>query len=232
MLEINSFSNQILSDISFSLQENENLIILGKNGAGKSTLAKVLCNLIPTNSVTLFGENLATLEEKKRTSYINYIPPKLEIFDEYITTKEFLEISSINRVDEKKIDEIINLLKLEAVKDRYCVNLSSGEQQLLLLASALIHDAKITIFDELTANLDISRVKEVFDIFKSVITKQQIIITHNLDLAFHLKYKILFLEDGKIEFFGSSEEFFKIENLNKIYNNSIKILDEHLVINL
>ena len=232
MLEINSFSNPILHDITFNLENEENLIVLGKNGAGKSTLAKVLCNLIENDNVKLFEQNIKSLDEATRTKYINYIPPKLEIFDEYITTKEFLEMSAINEISKEKIEEIIVLLKLQNVKDRYCINLSSGEQQLLLLASALIHNAEITIFDELTANLDISRVKEVFDIFKSVTLKQKIIITHNLDLAYNLKYKILFLEDGKIKFFGSSSEFFQIENLSRFYNNSIKIVDNHLVVNL
>ncbi|WP_072680630.1 ABC transporter ATP-binding protein [Arcobacter sp. LA11] len=232
MLEVNNFTNQILHDISFKLDIDENLIVLGKNGAGKSTLAKVLCNLISNENVKLFDQSIQSLSENQRTKFINYIPPKLEIFDEYITTKEYLEMSSISDIKKDRINEIIALLKLENVKDRYCINLSSGEQQLLLLASAFIHNAEITIFDELTANLDISRVKEVFDIFKSVSLKQKIIITHNLDLAYNLKYKVLFLEDGKVEFFGSSNEFFELENLNKFYNNSIKIVDNHLVVNL
>ncbi|MGB3751481.1 MAG: ATP-binding cassette domain-containing protein, partial [Arcobacteraceae bacterium] len=161
MLEINNFSNQILHNISFTLKKDENLIILGQNGAGKSTLAKVLCDLIVNKNVTLFKKNISSLNEKERSNFINYIPPKLEIFDEYITVFEYLEFSAIKEVTKSKIEEIISLLQLENVQHRYCINLSSGEQQLLLLASAMIHDAKITIFDELTANLDISRIKEV-----------------------------------------------------------------------
>ncbi len=232
MLEINNFSNQILHDITFKLKTNENLIILGANGAGKSTLAKVLCNLISNKNVKLFLKDIQNLEEKERTEYINYIPSKLEIFDEYIKVKEFLEMSTISELRKDEIKDIISLLKLNSFKDRYCIDLSSGEQQLLLLASSLIHNAKITIFDELTANLDISRVKEVFDIFKSVTLEQKIIITHNLDLAYNLQYKVLFLDEGKVEFFGSSEDFFTKDNIHKYYNNSIKIIDNHLVVNL
>jgi iron complex transport system ATP-binding protein len=95
-----------------------------------------------------------------------------------------------------------------------------------------MHDAKITIFDELTANLDISRLKEVFDIFNSDLLKQKIVITHNLDLAYALKFKILFLKDGKIEFLGEHDEFFSNDNLKKFYNNTIMKLDKHLVVNL
>jgi iron complex transport system ATP-binding protein len=232
MLEINNYNSDILHDISFSLKENENLIILGENGAGKSTLAKVLSNLITNNKVKLFHEEIDKINDLKRAQLINYIPPKLSIFDEYVTLKEFLELSTITNINEEKIDNLIKVLKLEKLKDRYCKAFSSGEKQLLLLASSIMHDAEITIFDELTANLDISRLKEVFDIFNSDLLKQKIIITHNLDLAYALKFKILFLKDGKIEFFGKHDEFFSNENLKKFYNNTILKLDKHLVVNL
>ena len=232
MLEINNYNSSILHEISFSLKENENLIILGQNGAGKSTLAKVLSNLIENNKVKIFDENINKINDFKRASYINYIPPKLSIFDEYITLREFLELSFISTVDNEKINRVIKLLNLRKLENKFCKSFSSGEKQLLLLASSIMHDAKITIFDELTANLDISRLKEVFDIFNSDLLKQKIVITHNLDLAYALKYKVLFMNDGIIEFFGSHQDFFDNKNLKKFYKDTIKKLDNHLVVNL
>ena len=232
MLEINNYNSSILHEISFKLEDNENLIILGENGAGKSTLAKVLSNLIENNKVKIFNENINKIDDLKRASLVNYIPPKLSIFDEYITLREFLELSFISSVDNEKINKIIKLLNLRKLENKYCKSFSSGEKQLLLLASSIIHDAEITIFDELTANLDISRLKEVFDIFNSDLLKQKIVITHNLDLAYALKYKVLFLKDGIIEFFGSHDEFFDNKNLKKFYKDTIRKLDNHLVVNL
>ncbi len=232
MLEIKNYNSSILHEISFLLKENENLIILGENGAGKSTLAKVLSNLILNDKVELLGENISKISDLKRTQLINYIPPKLSIFDEYVTLREFLELSFIENVNNQKIDEVIKLLNLRKLEYKYCKSFSSGEKQLLLLASAIMHNAQITIFDELTANLDISRLKEVFEIFNSDLLKQKIIITHNLDLAYALKYKVLFLSDGIIQFFGEHDEFFSNQNLKKFYNNTIMKLDNHLVVNL
>ncbi|MFY9074156.1 ABC transporter ATP-binding protein [Malaciobacter mytili] len=232
MLEINNFNNFILKEVSFSLKSDENLVILGENGAGKSTLAKVLCGLISSSKVKLFNEDLNNLSELKRAKYINYIPPKFSIFDEYITLKEFLELSCIQSVNNKKIEELIKLLNLKKLQNRSCMDLSSGEKQLLLLASSILHNANITIFDELTANLDISRLKEVFEILNSDLLKQKIVITHNLDLAYALKFKVLFLKEGKIKFFGFHEEFFSNEVLKKFYNNSILKVNNHLVVNL
>ena len=232
MLEINNYNSSILHEISFRLEDNENLIILGENGAGKSTLAKVLSNLIENDKVKIFNENINKMDDLKRAFLINYIPPKLSIFDEYITLREFLELSFISSVDNEKINKIIKLLNLRKLENKYCKSFSSGEKQLLLLASSMIHDAEITIFDELTANLDISRLKEVFDIFNSDLLNQKIVITHNLDLAYALRYKVLFLKDGIIEFFGSHDEFFDNKNLKRFYKDTIRKLDNHLVVNL
>jgi iron complex transport system ATP-binding protein len=232
MLEINNYNSSILHEISFRLEDNENLIILGENGAGKSTLAKVLSNLIENDKVKIFNENINKMDDLKRAFLINYIPPKLSIFDEYITLREFLELSFISSVDNEKINSVIKLLNLKKLENKYCKSFSSGEKQLLLLASSIIHDAEITIFDELTANLDISRLKEVFDIFNSDLLNQKIVITHNLDLAYALKYKVLFLKDGIIEFFGSHDEFFDNKNLKRFYKDTIRKLDNHLVVNL
>ena len=232
MLEINNYNSSILHEISFRLEDNENLIILGENGAGKSTLAKVLSNLIENDKVKIFNENINKIDDLKRAFLINYIPPKLSIFDEYITLREFLELSFISTVDNEKINSVIKLLNLKKLENKYCKSFSSGEKQLLLLASSMIHDAEITIFDELTANLDISRLKEVFDIFNSDLLNQKIVITHNLDLAYALRYKVLFLKDGIIEFFGSHDEFFDNKNLKKFYKDTIRKLDNHLVVNL
>lgn len=232
MLEINNYNSSILHEISFSLKEHENLIILGENGAGKSTLAKVLSNLIENDKVKIFNQNINKIDDLKRSFLINYIPPKLSIFDEYITLREYLELSFISPVDNEKINKIIKLLNLKKLENKYCKSFSSGEKQLLLLASSLIHDAEITIFDELTANLDISRLKEVFDIFNGDLLNQKIVITHNLDLAYALKYKVLFLKDGIMEFFGSHEEFFENKNLKRFYKDTIIKIDNHLVVNL
>ncbi|RBQ29998.1 ATP-binding cassette domain-containing protein [Aliarcobacter vitoriensis] len=232
MLEIKNYNNFILKNISFCLENGENLLILGENGAGKSTLAKVLSNLIPNNNVKLFQKSLSKISNSKRAEYINYIPPKFEIFDEFMTVLEFLQSSFIKDFDEKKLNEVLNILKLDKFSQKSCKNLSSGEKQLLLMASSILHNAKITIFDELTANLDISRIKDIFLLLKSDLLNQKIIITHNLDFAFALKYKVLFLKEGKIEFFGDNEEFFNDKNLEKFYNKTIKKLQNHLVVDL
>lgn len=233
MLELKSFSNYILKEIEFTLKDGENLLILGENGAGKSTLAKVLSGLILSSNLFYDNRDLNSISLLKRAKTINYIPSRFEIFDEYMTLFEYLKLSIIDNKSKEEIESIIKLLKLEKLKNSYCFNLSQGEQQLLLLAGAILHGAKITIFDELTANLDLNRVKDVFDILNSNYINQKIVITHNIDFAYALKdFKVLFLENGTLKFFGSHKEFFTQENLNIFYGKNLKIIDSHLVLEL
>jgi iron complex transport system ATP-binding protein len=230
MLQVTNLSNNILTNINFHIKEDENLIILGSNGAGKSTLAKVLCGILDSDSIELFQNKLHLLNAKNRAKLINYIPPKLEIFDEYISLKEYLELSKI--YSEFSVDDILKLLDLDNLKDKACSKLSSGEQQLTMIASSLLHNAKLTIFDEPTANLDPQKTLKISKILASDKIQNRIIITHDLNLAYKLGYKVLYILDGQVEFFDSNEKFFETSNLDKLFGSSLKRIENHFVVNL
>jgi len=230
MLQIKNHSDHILENISFELKVNENLIILGSNGAGKSTLAKILCGITSSSTVILNNQPLHKIKVKERTKYINYIPAKLEIFDEYISLEEYLNLSKLHTFLESK--NLLKLLEIEALKDKSSQQLSSGEQQLTMLASALLHNAQITIFDEPTANLDPQKSCEVFSLLKSRLFQSKIIITHDLTLAYRLGYRVIFIKDGKIDFDGSSKAFFHASNLDHYFGSSVKKIENFIMVNL
>lgn len=230
MLHIKHFNSNILTNINFHIKEDENIVILGSNGAGKSTLAKVSCGIIHSNTVELFGEKLEEMSAKRRAELINYIPPKLDIFDEYISLREYLELSKLYSPFD--VDEVISLLNLEELAEKPCKTLSSGEQQLTMLASSIMHNAKLTIFDEPTANLDPKKTLKVYEILKSEKIQNRVVITHDLNLAHKLRYKILYIQNGIIEFFNDNEKFFESSNLEHFFGESIKKIDGHFVVNL
>ena len=225
-IKLQNYSNYILNNIDLTI--NNNLVILGSNGAGKSTLAKLLSGVIKSDSVYIDNINLNKIKLNKKASLINYIPPTLDIFDKYITIRDYLELSNIsNNIDIKTITDRLNISHL---LDKH--SLSSGESQLILVASALIHNAKITIFDEPTANLEPKRVVEIYNILKSDVLNYKIIITHDINLAYKLGYDILYLRDGNIEFNGSSTQFFQKDNLYNIFGKSIKRVEDIFVVDL
>lgn len=239
-ISIKNFSNTILKDINFSLELNEHLIILGSNGVGKTTLAKVLCGITPSTSVMIDGINPSKLYGRKRAELINYIPPKLDVFDEFITVREFLELGFISSVvgvqHPTGINAVLEKLHISHLVDKSCHTLSSGEAQLLLIASALLHNADYTIFDEPTANLDPQKMQLLFALLKDeTILKSKIIITHNLDLAYKLGFPILFLEHnsiGSIKFYGTSDDFFSQLHLDTLYEGSVTKQSNNIVVTL
>jgi iron complex transport system ATP-binding protein len=228
MLKVNKLSKHILKKISFELDSNT--IILGSNGAGKSTLAKLICGLIESDSVEVFDKHLHSLDAQSRAKLVNYIPPKLEIFDEYISLYEYLELSHLDKTQD--INKTISLLGLEHLKNKRCKRLSSGEQQLTLLASSILHNAKLTIFDEPTSNLDPQKTQQVYKLLKSDKIQNRIIITHDLNLAHKLGYKIVYIQNGEVLFFNENEKFFEEKNLKSIFGSSIVKADDHFVVNL
>ncbi len=215
MLKLNNYSNHILQDITLSIKDN--FIILGENGSGKTTLAKALCNLLEL--------------KPSNPNHINYIPAKLEIFDEYLNVKEFLELSVLKK--DISIKEVLEKLEISYLQNNFLKSLSSGEGQLVLLASALLQKSKYTIFDEPTANLDPIKTHKVFKILKSFkYLSKKIVITHDLNMAFHLGFDILYLENGKISFIGKNKKFFKQKNLDNIFNGYVLKKDNSIMIKL
>jgi iron complex transport system ATP-binding protein len=219
-LKITNFSNAILQNISFELAYGDNLIILGSNGVGKTTLAKVLSGIIASDSVNIDGLSPSKTFGVSRAKLINYIPPKLEIFDSFISVREFLELSCLQ--SHLSIEKVLSTLQLTALASQKCQTLSSGQAQLLLIASALLHEAKYTIFDEPTANLDPQKMQMLFKLLQNAMPKEsKIIITHNLNLAYKLGFDILFLDQGKIAFHGASEAFFEATHLHALYDGAV-----------
>jgi iron complex transport system ATP-binding protein len=216
MLKVDNFSNYILDDISLTI-DKKNLIILGSNGSGKTTLAKVISGL---------NDN-GVLDNKR----INYIPTKLDIFDEFMSVNEYLELSNLYGDMQKK--DVLKLLDILDLEDKSAKSLSSGESQLVLLASAILHNAQYTILDEPTANLDPQKIKKVFNLLKQdAILNYKIIITHNLNLAYKLGYDIVYIKNGKIDFSGSSHEFFNQNMLDIYFDKTVQIQDDTIVVEL
>ncbi len=227
MIKLNNFSDKILKNIHFELKDNSNLIILGSNGAGKSTLAKVLCGITPS-SITF--EDTPINKLKERTKYINYIPAKLEIFDEYISVEEYLDLSRLETLLASQ--NMLKLLEIFHLRNKPCQQLSSGEQQLLMLCTAVLHNAKVTIFDEPTANLDPKKSRDIFSLLKSKLFQQKVIITHDLTLAYRLGYDVCYMDKGEIVFNGSSEAFFNETTLDNYFGSSVEMIDGFVVVSL
>ncbi len=221
----------ILQDINLKIASH--LSILGANGSGKSTLARALSALIDYDGeIVIDGADLKSLSNKTRAKTIAYVPPKLELYDSFITLYEFVLLGRFaykksffdySSEDREIADKYIKLLGLEHLRGHTLLSLSSGEQQLSLMAAALCMQSRIMIFDEPTANLDPLNSKIVAKYIKNLKrTHQIILITHDLHLASFIGSDIAFIKEQHAEFYGS--EFFSDKVLEELYGVSFNSL--------
>ena len=237
MIEINKFwisygSKRVLDGITHSFSKNYTL--LGSNGSGKSSLAKALCGLLScSGEVKIDGKNLKEYTKKELAQKIAYVPTRLDIFEADITLFEFVlfgryaykdALGGFSVADEQIVNEKLRFLGLESLRDHKMGELSSGETNLALIASALVSEAHIIIFDEPTANLDPKNAKKIADIIKSLQQEHQILlITHDIELAHFIGFDVLFIKDRKLLEF-CSEEFFHDKTLSDLYGVEFKYL--------
>lgn len=229
MLHVDNLSVHILKNIRFSLQEGEHLTILGANGSGKTTLAKALCGLIASDEITYDGRPLGSLSPRERSETLNFIPSKLDVYDEYLSVSDYLSLNAPSKT--KEIDGVLEQLDISHLKPSRCSELSSGESALLMVAGAMLRQARYSIFDEPTANLDSKNKVKLYRLLKhSPLFRHRIVITHDLNFAYRLGSAILYLERGEERFFGSCEAFFAPENLERCFGGSITRAGEHFMV--
>lgn len=220
-----SFNDKtLLKDINLKIESH--LSILGANGSGKSTLAKAICSLVAfEGAVVIDEEESDKLSLIQRAKTLSYIPAKLEIYDSYITVEEFVLLGRFpykksffeySDRDKKITTQTLEFLKISHLKDNAVSSLSSGEQQLTLIAQALTQQSKIIIFDEPTANLDPHNSKIIAQHIKGLKEYHQVIlITHDLHLASFVDSPVVFIKERQTHYY--EKDFFNDATLQKLY---------------
>ncbi|WP_434637217.1 ABC transporter ATP-binding protein [Sulfurimonas sp. NW7] len=211
---------------NISLETDTHLSILGANGSGKSTLAKAICSLVPyKGEILLEDTNIQALSLNEKAKLITYIPAKLEIYDPDISVRDFVVLGRFaykksffdySDEDKKIAKEMLSFLNISHLGRHLVSELSSGEQQLTLIAQALTQQSKIIIFDEPTANLDPHNSKIIANHINELKKRHTVIlITHDLHLAAYINTPVLFLKNKSAVYY--EKEFFHDTTLEQLY---------------
>jgi iron complex transport system ATP-binding protein len=220
-----AFNERVILE-NVSLKIDSHITVLGANGSGKSTLAKAICDLVAfSGTISIEGKKTQEYTLNERAKLLSYIPAKLEIYDPYISVEEFVLLGRFahkkSLFDYSDKDKNITLQTLEFLnivhlKENPVSSLSSGEQQLVLIAQTLTQQSKIIIFDEPTANLDPHNAKIIAQHIKGLKEWHQIIlITHDLHLACYVDSPVVFIKDRAAAFY--EREFFDDAKLEELY---------------
>ena len=216
-------SNDGIKDIDFSVKNSEVILLAGDSGSGKSTLLKCLNGLIPeTVEGSLEGKlyfedkkyselRMFELNEKIGSVFQN---PRSQFFTTNSTAELVFPMENYGYTKElmdERLEALTEKFGLHPLLNRNIFEISSGERQLLALASAMALNQKVVIFDEPSANLDYGNAMKLGKIIsgmkKSGITV--IVADHRFYyLKGHID-RVFLIEDGRLSQFDSEEEFKK-----------------------
>ena len=204
--------NEAVKGISFNIEEDEILGLLGPNGSGKTTTIGMLLGLLKPTSGEIFingqkleGNRIEILEQ------INFISPYIEL-PKKLTVKQNLtvygKLYKINNINER-IEFLSEKLRLEDLLNSITGELSSGQKNRVSLAKALINEPKVLLLDEPTASLD----PEVGDFVRSFLEDYKkekkisiLLASHNMNEVTRLCKSILMMKDGIIIDEGNPKE--------------------------
>jgi len=198
---INHFyeNEQVLTDINLDIKKGEFLALVGASGSGKSTLLSILSTLLQPSSGELYFDSLPYKEikdiNKFRRENVGFVF-QFHYLIEYLTVKENIQLAS---KDNNYLDELLEYLEIENLKDKLPNQISGGQRQRVALARALINKPKVIFADEPTGNLDRKNSQNVFKLLKEVSKNGTTIITatHDLELS-QLCNKTVEITDGRI----------------------------------
>lgn len=194
--------DKALENINLEIKSGEFIAIIGESGSGKSTLLSILSTLLkPTSGDIIYeGTNYKDIKniDDFRKNNIGFIF-QFHYLINYLSVKENINLAN-EKASKEEIFELLKLLGIQNLIDKYPNEISGGQRQRVAIARALINNPKIIFADEPTGNLDSKNSLNVFELFKTFANKGTTIIvaTHDKSLAL-LANKIYEVKDGKIE---------------------------------
>ncbi len=193
---------EALKKIDLEVNEGEFFGLLGPNGAGKTTLLKILtCQLKPSEGkAQVFG--LETSKEFVSIKPKISIVPEQESPPSFLTPREVLElVTNIRKIGTNNIDYWLEFFELEDMEGRVCRNLSRGQKQKVMLASAFISETKLMFLDEPFINLDPLVQTKVREWLKQYVAEGGTVFinTHLLENAERLCNRAAIIHQGKIQ---------------------------------
>ncbi len=203
-IELKNIRNYVFNDLNMEIYDEELLVVTGPNGAGKSTLLATIAGLVNYDGTVLFDgvtvDRIPTNERK-----IGYLFQNLALFP-HLNVASNIGYGMVVKGDGKteiaqNVDELLGLMRIEHLRDRYPKNLSGGERQRVALARALAVSPEVLLLDEPFNSMDNGTCqcirKEIRKIQKDLgITT--VLVTHNPEEAEEMGDRIITIAGGKI----------------------------------
>lgn len=201
----------ILEDITFSLNRGEFLGIIGPNGSGKSTLLKLITGLLrpKKGEIRLYTDKISYIPQKITSLSYNFPAAVEEIVSLGILSKRM--IRRISKEDYELIEKALDKVGILDLKERRLSQLSGGQQQRVHIARAIVSNPELLVLDEPTTGIDIVNQTKFYELLGHLNKEMGItviIVSHDVSTIASEVTTMLYL-DRKLYFIGSPKDFFK-----------------------
>jgi len=220
----------VLRELDLEVFAGETLALIGPSGSGKSTLLRVLMGLEPIDAgcVEIDGEILwdgphAARSRRERAQrrellrrvgmvfqHFHLFPHRTALANLSLAPRKVLDLDAASA--ETRALELLRRVGLEDKASCYPQELSGGQKQRVAIARALALDPEILLFDEVTSALDPELVGEVLDVLRELAEdggRTRIVVTHQMDFAYEVADRVVFMDQGRVVEQGLPEEIFR-----------------------
>ena len=212
-------SNEVLKDISITIEHKEVVVVIGPSGSGKSTFLRCL-NLLEAisgghvriNGVDLADKKIDINKVRQKTGMVfqhfNLFPHKTVLENLMLAPTKVKKVPAEQA--KNKALELLGKVGLSEKADAYPDSLSGGQKQRVAIARALAMEPEIMLFDEPTSALDPEMVGEVLEVMKQLASEgmTMVVVTHEMGFAKEVGDRVIFMDEGYIVEQNKPKELF------------------------
>lgn len=233
-INFNYDEKPVLKNINLHVKAGELVSIIGPNGSGKTTLLKCISGILPLKSgqITLGGRDISSYKKKELAKLMAFVSQNTSIEFAFSVTDIVLmgrspylgPFQSETLEDLKIAFDAMEMTNITYIKDKKVTEISGGERQRVVIASALAQTPKLLLLDEPVSSLDIQHQMEVMGILRRLTAEKNITVVtvlHDLNLAAEYSDEVILLKDGNVIKSGKPCEVITEDNIDYVYNTSI-----------
>lgn len=228
----------VLDEVGLTLPVGELTSIVGANGAGKSTLLSVISRLIKPESGSVFIDDLdvATAGDDaiaRRLAVLrqdNRISARLTVVDLVRFGRFPYSKGRLTPQDHALVDEALDYLDLQPLRDRFLDQLSGGQRQRAYIAMILAQDTDYILLDEPLNNLDMKHSSSMMTLLRRAaddLGKTIVLVLHDINFASCYSDHIVAMRDGKVVIQGTPAQIMQREVLREVFDMDIHVQDLH-----
>ena len=221
-----SFNNKaVLDNINLEVKEGEIISLLGPSGCGKSTTLKIIAGILDFDKGDILFDDKSIKNTNTKNRNVGIVFQEYLLFP-HMTVYENIEfglkMKKIKKSDrDKKVKELIELVKLKDYHNKYPSELSGGQKQRVAIARTLAVNPQVLLLDEPFSNLDINLRQEMRE-FESTLQKElkvtTILVTHDKEEALMMSDKIAVMVNGQIKQFDTPSNLYEKPNSKEVAN--------------